>query len=91
MDQLRDMCQVEGGQLFYERLIVPHLGCVQISKSSDRSVIGSMNDMIRLAEHWPDASPFDVGLRLNKVPFRRIGMKYPREAFLAMKMDGADE
>src|SRR6516165_6487661 len=65
---------------------------VRFAKALDRSVTGSMNDLIKHATYWlagGDESPFDVGFRLNEIPMSALasgGSAYgkPREVFRAL-------
>lgn len=76
----------------YHRFIVPTTASVRFAKALDRSITGSMNDMIRqatvlLAEG--EMAPFDVGFRLNEAPMSALtsnGSPYgiPRKAFKAL-------
>jgi len=55
----------------YHRFILPETASVRFAKALDRSVNGSMIDMIRHATYWLAAgeiSPFDVGRGLNEIP-----------------------
>ena len=47
---------------------------LRFSKSLNRSVTGSMNDLIKFSRLWlvkDDRSPHDVGFRLNGTSFPR--------------------
>ena len=61
----------DDGQTFiYQRFIAPASGSVRFGKALDRSVTGSINEMVTLAKLWlaeGELSPHDVGLRLNDV------------------------
>ena len=65
---------------------------LRFAKALDRSVTGSMNDLIKHATYWlseVDQSPFDVGFRLNDIPMSALassGSPYgkPGEAFRAL-------
>ena len=71
--------------------IVP-AASVRFAKALDRSVTGSMNDLIRHATYWlaeGDQSPFDVGFRLNEIPMSALAGSsspygIPRRAFKAL-------
>lgn len=77
----------------YESLIAPEVGQVYLSKTLNRAVTGSMNDLVRIAkiqltEH--DMSPFDVSFQLNKVPMSMLNYDNPREAFESLKVSERD-
>jgi hypothetical protein len=92
LSNIREFMGTDGQELVYHRFIVPATGSVRFAKALDRSVTGSMNDMIRHASYWlaqGDVSPFDVGFRLNEIPMSalaRSGSPYgiPQEAFKAL-------
>jgi hypothetical protein len=92
LSNIREFMEADGQEFVYHRLIVPASGSVGFAKALDRSVTGSMNDMIRHATYWlaqGDISPFDVGFRLNEIPMSALspsGSPYgiPREAFKAL-------
>jgi hypothetical protein len=53
----------------------------------DRSVIGSLNDLIYHATIWlteRELSPHDVGFKLNEIPFSSLAYANPREAFKSL-------
>lgn len=87
MDMLRDVMEKDGFRLIYEKWVVPQGGLSSFSKCSNRSVIGSMNDLVFQAEldlKDGDLSPFDVSFRLNDVPMSYLKYNRPREAFRHM-------
>jgi len=68
--------EADGQAFVYRRLIVPATASVRFAKALDRSVTGSMNDLIRHAAAWlagGDVSPFDVGFRLNDILLSALG------------------
>jgi hypothetical protein len=89
---IREFMEADGQAFAYGRFIVPASASVQFAKALDRSVTGSMNDLIKHATYWlaeGDLSPFDVGFRLNEIPMSALagsGSPYgkPREAFRAL-------
>jgi hypothetical protein len=89
---IREFMEADGQAFAYRRFIVPAAASVRFAKALDRSVTGSMNDLIRHATYWlaeGDVSPFDVGFRLNDIPMSALassGSVYgkPREAFRAL-------
>jgi hypothetical protein len=90
---LRESLEDDGQAFVYRRLIAPASGTVQFARALDRSVTGSMNELIAHATGLlveGELSPFDVGSRLNNVLLSAIAVsgteKYgtPRDAFKAM-------
>lgn len=92
LSNIREFMEADGREFIYHRFIVPATASVRFAKALDRSVTGSMNDMIRHATYWltqGDISPFEVGFRLNEIPMSALagsGLPYgmPREAFKAL-------
>lgn len=84
MDMLRDVMEKDGLRLIYEKQIAPQGGLFSFSKSSNRSVIGSMNDLVYQAQvclEHDELSPYDLAFRLNEVPMSYLKYSHPREAF----------
>jgi len=84
LSSLRDVMQDEGLPFGYEQLIASACGTVSFSKSLNRSMIGSMNDLIRHAKFWLTEralSPRDTSSKLNVIPFSSLKYRQPREAF----------
>ena len=89
---IREFTEADGQAFAYRRFIVPATASVRFAKALDRSVTGSMNDLIKHATYWlaeGDQSPFDVGFRLNEIPMSALasgGSAYgkPRDAFRAL-------
>jgi hypothetical protein len=92
LSSLREFMEADGQEGVFERLVAPVSGSIQFAKALDRSVTGSMNDLIRHATAWlaeGDVAPFDVGFRLNDILLSALandGSAYgkPREAFRAL-------
>ena len=92
LSNVREFMEADGQEFVYHRFIVPATVSVRFAKALDRSVTGSMNDMIRHATCWlaeGDISPFDIGFRLNEIPMSALttnGSPYgiPRKAFKAL-------
>jgi hypothetical protein len=81
------LLQHDEQEFVYQRFIAPTSGTVRFAKALDRSVTGSMNDLVVHAKLWlteDELSPFDVGFKLNDIPFSSLKFVKPREAFKAM-------
>jgi pRiA4b ORF-3-like protein/uncharacterized protein DUF6933 len=101
LENLREFMEDDGQSFAYQRFIAPATGSVSFAKALNRSVTGSMNDMIVHAKHWlteGDLSPFDVGFKLNQIPMSALkGPKserygIPREVFkLLSDRSGSDK
>lgn len=92
---IREFMENDGQAFVYYRLIAPSSATVRFAKALNRSVTGSMNDLLRHAEYWltdEEASPYDVSFRLNDVllsalaPTESDAYGKPREAFKAMQV-----
>src|SRR5690606_16413366 len=67
----------------YQKFIAPASATVWFAKALNRSVIGSMNDMVYHAQMWlteGELSPHDVGFKLNEMPMSALGYSDPRKA-----------
>jgi hypothetical protein len=90
---LRDFMEDDGQSFVYQRLIAPTSGNVRFAKALDRSVTGSINELVKFAMFYleeGELSPHEVGFRLNDVPMSAIahgkseGYGKPKEAFTAL-------
>jgi hypothetical protein len=92
LSSLRESMEDDGQAFVHRRFIAPASGTVRFARALDRSVTGSMNELIVQATAMlvdGELSPFDVGFRLNDVLLSALaggGKKYrtPREAFKSM-------
>src|SRR4051812_40472522 len=67
---IRDFMEADGQGAAFQRLIAPSFATVRFAKALNRSVTGSMNDLITHATAWlaeDDLSPLEVAVRLNGV------------------------
>lgn len=84
LSSLREFTEYDGQAFAYEKSIAPSSAAVSFAKALNRSVTGSMNDLIYHAQMWlieDDLSPFDVGFKLNEIPMSALGYATPTEAF----------
>jgi hypothetical protein len=89
LGSIREFMEADGLAFIYHQFIAPTCGTVRFAKALDRSVTGSMNDLVFQATiHLVEGemSPFDVGFKLNETPFSSLKFSNPREAFKAMSM-----
>lgn len=89
-DGSRAEWQADGQAFVYQRFMVPASNTVRFAKALNRSVTGSINELIKCAEYMladDDMSPLDVGFRLNDILFSALGsgkscpFGKPNEAF----------
>ncbi len=90
LGRIKEMLADQGHESAYRRFIVPSIESVRFAKALDRSVTGSMNDMIKHATYWlddGDLSLHEIGIRLNEIPMSALGngksgsYGRPRDAF----------
>ncbi len=90
LSSIREFMEGDGQESVYRRFIASANGSVRFVKALDRSVTGSMNDLIRHATAWlaeGDLSPHEVGIRLNDILLSALakdqsaGYGKPRDAF----------
>ena len=97
LSDIREFMEDDGQEFVYRRFIAPASGTIRFGKALNRSVIGSMNDMIYHAQMWlteGDLSPHDTSFKLNDIPMSALGKprgyQKPREAFKLLA-GGSDE
>ena len=87
---IREFMEDDGQQFAYRKFIAPASGTVQFAKALNRSVTGSMNELILTAEMClaeDELSPHDVGFKLNYILLSALategshGYGKPNEAF----------
>jgi len=86
-EALRELMTYDGLEFLYMRLVAPTTETVRFSKSLNRSVTSSMNDLVRVAKLMliqDKLSPYDVALRLNEMPMSAIRYANPREALKSL-------
>ena len=90
LSSLREFMADDGQAFIYQKFVAPSSATVSFSTALNRSVTGSMNDLLRHAVAWledGDVSPHDLGFKLNDVLLSAIAIsksdKYgkPNEAF----------
>ncbi len=87
LSTIRDFTEYDGQAFVYQRFIAPSSSTVTFAKALNRSVTGSMSEMIYHAKMWlieDDLSPFDVGFKLNEIPMSPLGYRHPRDQFKTM-------
>lgn len=93
LGSIREFMEGDGQAFAYHCFIVPASGTVSFAKALERSVTGSMNDLINHAKAWlsgGEMSPYDVSFRLNDVLLSSLARgtvdtyRKPREVFKEM-------
>lgn len=87
LESVRDVMVDDGLGFLYLRLVAPSSASVLFSKTLNRSVTGSMNDLINCAKVWlteEELSPFDASFKLNEMPMSAIKYANPRDALMSL-------
>jgi hypothetical protein len=75
LSNIREFMEDDGQEFVHQRFISPASASVCFAKALNRSVTGSMNDMIKHAAYYlaeGDIAPFEVGSRLNGIPMSAL-------------------
>lgn len=77
LDTIRDFTADDGQQFVYRKFIAPSSETVTFAKALNRSVTGSMNELIEEAKRYllDDMAPSEVGYRLNTIPLKALTNK----------------
>jgi hypothetical protein len=70
LSNLREFMEADGHSFSYQKFVAPASGTVSFAKTLNRSVTGSLNDLIGHAVAWleeGDVAPHDLGFRLNDI------------------------
>jgi hypothetical protein len=91
LSSIREFMVDDGQEFVFRKFIAPAAATVQFASALNRSVTGSMNELIdeaqmRLTEGG--LSPFDVGFMLNGMPMSYLDYTVPRDAFKAQGKNG---
>jgi hypothetical protein len=98
LSSIREFMEADGQSFTYRRLIAPASTSVRFAKALNRSVTGSMNELILHATVWlteGDLSPHDVGFRLNDILLSSLTerkpdtYRRPREALKSLLSAGS--
>ena len=90
LSQLHEFMIDDGQEFLYRQFLAPATRTIRFSKALNRSVIGSMNDLVFSAKVWlaeGDLAPHDVSFRLNETPMSPLGYANPREALKSLKFN----
>jgi hypothetical protein len=84
---------IDGNKAVYENVIEPEMQRIFFSKTVDRRVLGSMNDLIFQAEiHLSEGqkSPLDVSFMLNKSPMSYLNYNRSKDVFRKLYFKDGD-
>lgn len=93
MGFLRELMVEDGFEFLFRRFVAPAAKVVRFSKALNRSVTGSMNDLVYRAQVYlveMELSPMETSSRLNDVPMSAFQYRTPREVFGAMNVEPVD-
>lgn len=90
LSSIREFMVADRQEFIFRRFIAPASGTVRFASALNRSVTGSMNDLVdeaktRLIED--DLSPFDLSFILNAMPMSYLDYKVSRQAFRALNVE----
>ena len=75
---IRSFMEWDGKEFIYVQFMIPIMGSVQFAKPLDRSTIGSLNELVRVATRIlqdETIAPCDVGTELNQILLSSIATK----------------
>jgi len=84
---ISELMEANGQEATFKRFIAPGTANVTFASALNRSVTGSMNDLVNAAQFYlaeGDHSLFDISLRLNDMPMSYLKYGRPRDAFLSL-------
>jgi hypothetical protein len=87
LSSIREFMVDDGQEFIFRKFVAPAALTVQFASALNRSVTASINDLVYHAQKWlleGELSPFEVGSKLNEIPFSSLGFRMPREAFRAL-------
>jgi hypothetical protein len=89
LGSFREFMATDGLVSIYRQFIAPASDNVSFSKALNRSVTGSMNDLIVHARMWlteGSLSTCDTSFQLNEIPFSALAYKHPRKVFTSLAL-----
>jgi len=87
---IREFMLDDGQEFIFSRFVAPSSRTVRFASALNRSVTGSMNDLIFQATVWMtegDLSPFDTSFKLNGAPMSYLDYRNPRVAFKGLNAE----
>lgn len=90
---ISELMEANGQESTFKRFIAPGMANVTFASALNRSVTGSMNDLVNAAQFYlaeGDHSLFDISLRLNDMPMSYLKYGRPRDALPSLPMPPSD-
>ena len=87
---IRDFMNSDGNEFIYRQLIEPNLSPTMFAKSLNRSVTGSMRELIYEAQYllgYKEFSLWEISQRINNTPMTLIQYYSPCKVFKHMPID----
>ena len=94
LGHIKNQMEEDGHGFLYQRVFVPAMHHVQFSKTDDRRVLGSINELVFIAQVFlesEDLAPHDVSPRMNQVPLSCLGGQRPKDVFGSMHLPTSSE
>ncbi len=76
LGSIRGILEADGHASVYEQVVAPACSPIFYAKALNRSVTGSLNDMIKHASYWlalGDVGMEEIGARLKETPMSALG------------------
>jgi len=89
--QLKDLLLEMDCELILRRVILPNLSPLIISKTTNRTILGNMNEMKKKIDLYSlryELSPVDMSDLINRTPYKMIDFMTPEEKFKSMGLGG---
>lgn len=80
------------GQKDIEHALNEHHGKISYNKTNSRSVLGSMNDYVKILWYYLEATDFSLdtyNAAINSMPMSAIGCRFPKEAMAHLLATGS--
>lgn len=90
LDCIHEYMIADGLEEIYHRHIAPETKTISFSKTGNRRVLGSMNDIVYDAKFSlivHERTPFEASYQLNRMPMGMLNYKYAIEAFMALAVN----
>ena len=85
-----EFLRADGNEFIFRRFVAPAMGKTAFARTLNRSVTGSMNDLVfQTKVYLTHNSPslFEISFRLNETPMSYLEYKHPRQVFMTMMMN----
>lgn len=92
-DSMSEVIRSAGHESIFEKFIVPSMDSVRFSKALNRSVTGSMNELIFQAKYEliePELSLNEISFRLNEVIMSYLNNGVPEDVFQELANNRGD-